>query len=189
MKADYSRLDFSILDAFATGPQSLDRILAVGAVRKAALQLARRRAGASPSESADETVKERLQALRRAGKIEFDRATHRWGRGSSCMSDFSVIKEGTWLYDRQILTGVRIVSCSMRWGTGDSEDPPEIRDDLKVAGFDVQWASPTSPEEYPSHASTCFATLEAAVEYAEGVAWTKGTLKWASQPKVSTAAT
>lgn len=78
MKTDYSRLDFSILGVVAAGAQPLDRILAVGVVRKLALQLARRRAGASPSESADETVKERLQALRRAGKVEFDRATCRW---------------------------------------------------------------------------------------------------------------
>jgi len=78
MKPDYSSLDFSILDVVATRAQSLDQILAGGAVRQVALQLARRRAGTSPSESADETVKERLQALRWAGKIEFDRATRRW---------------------------------------------------------------------------------------------------------------
>jgi len=90
------------------------------------------------------------------------------------------MKEGTWLYDGQILTGVRIVACSMRWGSGDWEDPPEAREDLKVDGFDVQWASPTSPVEYPGHATACFATLAAAVEYVEGVAWAKGSLKWTS---------
>jgi len=78
MKTDYSKLDFSILDTVAMGAQRLDQILAVGAVREVALQVARRRAGASPSGSADETVMERLQALRRAGKIDFDRATSRW---------------------------------------------------------------------------------------------------------------
>jgi len=78
MRTDYSRLDFLILDVVATRAQSLDQILAAGAVRKLALQLARRRAGTSPSESADETIRERLQALRRGGKIEFDRANRRW---------------------------------------------------------------------------------------------------------------
>ena len=78
MKTDYGRLDFLILDTVAKGPQSLDRILISAAVREVAMRLARRRAGASPSESADETIKERLQALRRAGKIEFDRASRRW---------------------------------------------------------------------------------------------------------------
>jgi len=56
MKTDYSKLDFSILDTVAMGAQRLDQILAVGAVREVALQVARRRAGASPSGSADETV-------------------------------------------------------------------------------------------------------------------------------------
>lgn len=78
MKTDYSRLDLSILDCLATVARPLNQILTVDSVRKLALQLARRRAGASPGESADETVKERLQALRRGGKIEFDRACSRW---------------------------------------------------------------------------------------------------------------
>ena len=96
------------------------------------------------------------------------------------MNDFAVVKEGTWLYDGQIATGVRIVSCSVQWGSGDWEDPPEIRDDLEVAGFDVQWASPTSPADYPNSASACFATLDEALEYVEGVAWAKDTLKWST---------
>lgn len=97
------------------------------------------------------------------------------------MSDLAIIKEGTWLYDGQIPTGVRIVSCSMRWGTGDWEDPPEIRENLKVDGFGVQWASPTSPVEYSDQASASFATLEAAIEHVESVAWTKGSLKWSAE--------
>ncbi|OOG42815.1 hypothetical protein [Polaromonas sp. A23] len=97
------------------------------------------------------------------------------------MNDIAIIKEGTWLYDGQISTGVRIVSCSIRWGTGDWEDLPEVCNDLKVAGFDVQWASPTSPVDYANRESANFATLKAAIEYAESVAWTKGTLKWSTE--------
>ena len=97
------------------------------------------------------------------------------------MTDLAIVKEGTWLYDGQIPTGVRIVACSMRWGSGDWEDPPEIRDDLKIDGFGVQWASPASPVEYSNQAPACFATLEAAIEYVENVAWAKGSLKWAAE--------
>jgi hypothetical protein len=90
----------------------------------------------------------------------------------------AIAREGTWLYDGQIPTGVRVVQCNVRYGTGDRQDPPEICNDSLVAGFDVQWASPVSPSTYPVHASAVFPTLAEAVAYAEGTAWAAGSLKW-----------
>lgn len=78
MKADFFSLDSSILEALTKRPLRLDEMLTVITVRQEALRLNRRRAGASPSESADITVNERLQALRRTGKISYDLATSRW---------------------------------------------------------------------------------------------------------------
>ena len=78
MKTNFSSLDSSILEVLAEHPSRLDEILAVVAVRDEALRINRRRAGASPSESADITVNERLQALRRSGRIAYDSATSRW---------------------------------------------------------------------------------------------------------------
>lgn len=75
------------------------------------------------------------------------------------MSNISVVKEGTWLYDGQVTTGVRIVSCDVRHGSGDWQDEPEVGDEFEVSGFDVQWASPTSPQHYSDHASAVFPTL------------------------------
>jgi len=78
MKTNFSSLDSSILEALTEHPSRLDEILAVVAVRDEALRINRRRAGASPSESADTTVNERLQALRRSGRIAYDSTTSRW---------------------------------------------------------------------------------------------------------------
>lgn len=94
------------------------------------------------------------------------------------MSDLAVVLEGTWLYDGQVPTGVRIVSCTVRYGTCDWQDPPEIRDDQFVAGFDVQWATPTTPRLYSDFPSANFSTLKDAVANVESAAWAIGTLKW-----------
>lgn len=77
MKADFSSLDAFILQELAHRPSRLDEILQVRAVRDHALRAAPHRSGASPSQSADTTVNERMQALRRGGKLACDPATGR----------------------------------------------------------------------------------------------------------------
>ena len=94
------------------------------------------------------------------------------------MSDFTVVKEGTWLYDGTVPTGVRIVSCSIRYGSGDWEDPLEIQEDQTVPGFDVQWATPTTPHDFWKYPSAKFPTLQDAIDHAEQAAWASSTLKW-----------
>lgn len=78
MKTDFSSLDSVILEVLAERPSRLGEVLVAVAVRDEALRINRRRAGVSPSESADITVNERLQSLRRSGKITYDTATSRW---------------------------------------------------------------------------------------------------------------
>ena len=78
MSTDFSILDASILEVLAKGPSRLSEILAAQAVRDRALRIHRRRAGTSPSESADITVNERLQAMRKIGTVVYDPATSRW---------------------------------------------------------------------------------------------------------------
>lgn len=94
------------------------------------------------------------------------------------MSDFTVVKKGTWLYDGTVPTGVRIVSCSVRYGSSDRADPPEIQGDQTVSGFDVQWASPTKPHDFWKYPSVVFLTLQDAIIHAEQAAWASSTLKW-----------
>ena len=78
MKPDFSHLDASIIETLAKRPLRLDELLAIASVRNQALRLNIRRAGVSPSDSAEATINERLQALRRGGVIAYDPATSRW---------------------------------------------------------------------------------------------------------------
>ena len=77
---DFSVLDALIVQALALRPYRLAEILALLPVRESARLVARRRAGVSPSGCIDATINERLQALRRAGHIDYDSATSRWER-------------------------------------------------------------------------------------------------------------
>ncbi len=78
MKQDFLSLDALIITTLARRPLRLNELVEVAAIRFEARRINRRRAGVSPSESADITVNERVQSLRRSGKIEFDAATSRW---------------------------------------------------------------------------------------------------------------
>lgn len=78
MKTRFLFIETSIIETLSKQPLRLHELSAVAAVRNEALRLNVRRAGVSPGESADSTVNERLQALRRVGRIAYDRATSRW---------------------------------------------------------------------------------------------------------------
>ena len=70
------------------------------------------------------------------------------------------------------------IDASIRYGSGDWEDPPEIQEDQTVPGFDVQWALPTTPRDFGKYPSAVFPTLQDAITYAEQAAWASSTLKW-----------
>jgi hypothetical protein len=78
MKLDFTSLDSVIIETLSNRPFRLDELSGVPAVRNQALRLNIRRAGVSPSDSADTTINERLQALRRNGRVTYDSATSRW---------------------------------------------------------------------------------------------------------------
>ncbi len=79
-KKDHGQLDTSILDAVSHLPQRPESLLANSVVRSAAMRVTRRRAGASPAQSTDTTIMERLNVLRLTGQISFDHSTGRWNR-------------------------------------------------------------------------------------------------------------
>jgi len=78
MKKNFQAIDRVIVESLASRPMRRDELLNVAVIRCEALDLNIRRAGVSPSESANITVNERLQALRRGGEIGYDSATSRW---------------------------------------------------------------------------------------------------------------
>jgi hypothetical protein len=79
-KKDYGELDTSILDVVTNTPLRVEGLLANAVVRRAAVRVTRRRAGASPADSTDATIMERLNVMRLAGQISFDHSTSRWNR-------------------------------------------------------------------------------------------------------------
>jgi hypothetical protein len=79
-KKDYGELDTSLLGVMTSMPHRAEALLANDVVRRAAMRVARRRAGASQAESTDATIMERLNVLRLAGQISFDHSTGRWNR-------------------------------------------------------------------------------------------------------------
>jgi hypothetical protein len=78
MKKDFLPLDDSIIDTIAKSPLRFEELAAVSIVRNQALRLNVRRSGVAPSSSADMTINERLQSLRREGRIGYDPGTGRW---------------------------------------------------------------------------------------------------------------
>jgi hypothetical protein len=78
MKRDFTPLDSAIVETLANRPFRRNELSEVPAVRTQALRLNIRRSGVSPSDSADTTINERLQALRRSGRVTYDSATSRW---------------------------------------------------------------------------------------------------------------
>jgi hypothetical protein len=49
--------------------------------------------------------------------------------------EHKLVKEGSWLYDGRILSGVRVVETDCALGTGDYKDDPEIAADRPGTWF------------------------------------------------------
>lgn len=87
--------------------------------------------------------------------------------------EWPVLKRGTWLYDGVAPFEVRIVQGDMIYGSGDYEDPPEVREDQDVKCFyvvfdDVGDQTPAVYGVYP--------TLDEALAGAENAA--SRTISW-----------
>jgi hypothetical protein len=48
------------------------------------------------------------------------------------------IRVGEWLYDGRISLAVRLFKGDTWWGSGDEEDPPEVRDDRAIECYYLQ---------------------------------------------------
>jgi hypothetical protein len=85
------------------------------------------------------------------------------------------VRTGTWLYDETVPCTVRICQRTLRPGSGDADDPAEIREDQLGRWFEIEYFSPTEPARVLAGGGY-FADLEAAVA-AVNVA-THGTVRW-----------
>jgi hypothetical protein len=85
------------------------------------------------------------------------------------------VLSGTWLYDGTVECGVEVWRRNWRPGTGDYEDPPEIRDDLEGEWYEVVF-SPTGGGRMGQARGGYHPTLEVAREHVRTL--TDGTFRW-----------
>lgn len=76
-----------------------------------------------------------------------------------------IIKRGSWLYDGAIPSAIVITRGNVFLGSGDHEDPPEVRDDREAETFRLWFESPPGSGEYPACGGQ-FLSVEDAVEHA-----------------------
>jgi hypothetical protein len=88
-----------------------------------------------------------------------------------------IVREGTWLYDETTPSGVRIRATTIRYGTGEHEDPPDVRDDKPSAGFSIEWQR-AGGGGWDGGFSTQYETIEEALSAV--AAASKGTVRWSS---------
>lgn len=84
----------------------------------------------------------------------------------------TLVLSGTWLYDGEIATEVHVIKSNFKPGSGDYEDPPEIKDDHYGEFFDIRIG------RFPDGRPPCggsYTTQREAMEYAARVC---PTLKW-----------
>jgi hypothetical protein len=94
----------------------------------------------------------------------------------------SVVKIGTFRYDGTVLCDLRIVLSAVHYGTGDIDDPAEIRDDLQQSTYYIQYGSTTQRGIFQS-GSSGFRSLAEAIAEAESTPGVGPTLEWHQETK------
>jgi hypothetical protein len=61
-----------------------------------------------------------------------------------------VIMKGSWIYAERLICNVKIIKWHVLYGSGDYEDPPEMRDDYEVECFYVIFESMVEQGNYNS---------------------------------------
>ncbi|MDP9602381.1 hypothetical protein ABL840_09350 [Variovorax sp. NFACC27] len=89
-----------------------------------------------------------------------------------------IVKAGVFLYDGEIECDIRIIRSPVRFGTGDREDEPHVRDDVEQVIFYVQYGSTTERGVFPS-GSGAYESLQEAMTQLAAMA-IGPTLRWAT---------
>lgn len=77
-----------------------------------------------------------------------------------------LIAVGKWLYDNSVECAVHIVQRDIGYGTGDYQDPIEVREDQEGTFYYLKFSNPANPAEF-SGGSGYFHSIEAAKKAAE----------------------
>jgi hypothetical protein len=89
--------------------------------------------------------------------------------------EMELVQEGTALYAGEVPYRVAIYRSPVRYGSGDYEDPPELRDDIKGEWYYISYAPPVEPQRF-SAGGGCFGTPQEAKAHVERM--TNGTVEW-----------
>jgi hypothetical protein len=89
--------------------------------------------------------------------------------------DEKLVRVGTWLYAGHVPAEVQLVRREFTIGTGDYEDPPEIRDSHDVPCYYFLWGHPSEPGVFKA-ASAQYQSLDDALTAAETIV--EGGIKW-----------
>ena len=89
--------------------------------------------------------------------------------------EYEIVKQGTWLYAGEVVCDLRVVKSAYRYGSGDYEDEPAVREDEPGEFYYVQYGSTARRGSYPA-ASRCCASIEEALDEARTA--THGTVVW-----------
>jgi hypothetical protein len=89
----------------------------------------------------------------------------------------TVVKRGTFLYAGSVECDLRIVHSPVRFGTGDYEDPSDVRDDVQVDTFYVEYGSTTHRGAFNAGGGG-YPSIAEAVAAAEGSLGGAGTVQW-----------
>jgi hypothetical protein len=87
-----------------------------------------------------------------------------------------VVREGRWLYAGSVALAVRIRESDTRFGSGDYEDPPDVREDRSERCYYVDWDGAGTGRS--SSVTGPFDALDGAEAFAMEQA--NGTLTWNS---------
>ncbi len=85
---------------------------------------------------------------------------------------------GTWMYDETIECIVHVVRRNVAYGSGDYQDPPEIREDRHGTFYYLLFGTPTDPKQPNAGESGPYDSIGSAKEGAasrlSGLQWSTG---------------
>lgn len=93
-----------------------------------------------------------------------------------------VVLVGTWRYDGAVPSRVIVRASDVAFGSGDHEDPDDLREDRTTSCFYVGWYHPTDPNRVVSESGP-FTTLREAI--LSVAAASHGSIEWSEMPALA----
>ncbi len=82
-----------------------------------------------------------------------------------------IVKRGSWLYDGLVRSAIAITRGDVFRGSGDHEDPPEVRDDREVETYSLWFESPPGSGKFPACGGQFLTVVDAMAYASKLLAW------------------